>query len=126
MSGSGFSEASEPYRETSAGLASVARVQLKVDSAGRVVIPAEMRVAMRIKPGDTVSARVVDGELQILSADVALERVRAHARAWRAGNPDASAVDELIAGRREEARREDERYARLDREAADARGPARR
>jgi AbrB family looped-hinge helix DNA binding protein len=121
MSQGGFSEAPEPYRETLAGLSTVARVPLKVDSAGRVVIPSEMRTAMRIKPGDIVSARVIDGELRILSGDVALERVRAHSRSWRARNTDTSAVDELIADRREEARREDERYARLDREAADAR-----
>lgn len=126
MGQGGFSEASEPYRERSPSLASVARAQVKIDTAGRIVIPAEMRTAMRIRPGDTLSARVVDGELQILSADVALERVRAHARAWRAHNTDTSAVDELIADRREEARREDERYARLDREAADARGTTRR
>lgn len=73
---------------------------------------------MLVKPGDTVTARVEDGEFRIVSPEAALRRVQAFARKWRAENPGLSVVDELIAGRREEARQEDARYERLEREAA--------
>ena len=114
---SGFAEGQQPYDTTDDGLRSVAHATLKIDSAGRIVIPAEMRAAMMVKPGDKVAAQVVDGEFRIVSPGVALKRVQAFAREWKAKNPGVSVVDELIAERREEARREDERYERLAREA---------
>jgi hypothetical protein len=79
-----------------------------------------MRAAMMVKPGDTVTAEVVEGEFRIVSPEVALKRVQAFAREWKAKKPGVSVVDELIAERREEARREDERYERLAHEAEDA------
>ncbi len=116
-----FSEESQPFDRQESGLGSVDYTNLKVDSAGRVVIPADMRAAMMVKPGETISARVVDGEFRIVSPQVALKQVQAFARKWKAEHPDEkSVVDELIADRREEARREDERFRRLDREADEA------
>lgn len=85
---------------------SVSFVRLKIGEGGRIVIPAEMRTAMLVKPGDTVTARVVDGEFRIISPGVALRRVQAFARTTI--KPGRSVVDELIAERREEARRETE------------------
>lgn len=102
----GFAEGQQPFEGAESGLRSVPHARLKIDSAGRVVIPAEMRAAMIVKPGDTVTAEVVDGEFRIVSPGVALKRVQAFARAWKADNPGVSVVDELIAERREEARRE--------------------
>lgn len=116
----GFSEEQQPFEPKRDGLRSVAHTQLKIDSAGRMVIPAEMRAAMLIKPGDTVTAEVVDGVFRVISPDVALKRVQAFAREWQAKNPGVDLVEELIVERREEARREDERYERLEREAAEA------
>lgn len=116
----GLAEGQQPFEGAESGLRSVPHARLKIDSAGRVVIPAEMRAAMMVKPGDTVTAEVVDGEFRIVSPGVALKRVQAFAREWKAKNPGASVVDELIAERREEARREDERYDRLAREAGEA------
>ncbi len=106
MGQSGFSEAPEPYREKTPGPASVARTQLKIDSAGRVVIPAEMRAAMSAKPGDMVTAQVVDGEFRVISPDVALKRFQAIGREWRKRNPGVDLVQELVADRRAEARKE--------------------
>lgn len=102
----GFQEERQPYEGGSSGLASVGHTRLKIDSAGRVVIPAEMRKAMLVEAGDTVTAEVVEGEFRIVSPDVALKRIQAFAREWKAKNPGVSVVDELIVERRAEARKE--------------------
>ncbi|WEX07692.1 AbrB/MazE/SpoVT family DNA-binding domain-containing protein [Chelativorans sp. AA-79] len=102
----GFSEEPQSFETPTDQLRSVAHTRLKIDSAGRIVIPAEMRAAMMVEPGDTVTAEVVEGEFRIVSPAVALKRVQAFAKEFRAKNPGVSVVDELIAERREEARRE--------------------
>lgn len=102
-----LAEEPQPFKHDS-GLQSVDYARLKIDSAGRIVIPAEMRAAMLVKPGDTVTARVVDGELHLVSPEVALRRFQEVGRKWRQKNPGVDLVEELIADRREEARREAE------------------
>jgi AbrB family looped-hinge helix DNA binding protein len=105
----GFAE--EPqhlFDQSPTDLQSVPRMRLKIGEAGRIVIPAEMRAAMMVKPGDTVTATVIEGEFRIVSPEVALRRFQAIGRAWRERNPGVDLVDELIADRREEARREAE------------------
>jgi hypothetical protein len=67
-----------------------------------------MRAAMMVKPGDMVAARVVDGEFRIVSPEAALRRFQEVGRKWREKNPGIDLVEELIADRREEARREAE------------------
>ena len=116
----GLSEEPRPFQHEEPALASVGYTSLRIDAAGRVVIPAEMRAAMMVKPGDTITAEVRDGEFRIVSPAVALGRVRAFARKSWAESHDISVVDELIAQRREDARHEDERYERLEREGAEA------
>lgn len=109
MVGSGFSETPQSkYDAAGAGLQSVAYTRLKIDQAGRIVIPAEMRAAMLVKPGDKVTAEVVNGEFRIISPRVAIRRLQAATREWRENNPNVDPVAELIADRREEARREAE------------------
>ncbi|MEO5322223.1 AbrB/MazE/SpoVT family DNA-binding domain-containing protein [Mesorhizobium sp. CC13] len=101
----GFAE--EPQKGLDTPVApSVPYVRLKIGEGGRIVIPAEMRAAMLVKPGDTVTARVVDGEFRIVSPGVALKRVQAEALRFRQNNPTTSVVDEFIAERRAEAARE--------------------
>lgn len=102
----GFSEEAQPFDSPADGLRSVPYARLKIDSAGRVVIPAEMRAAMMVKAGDTVTAEVKDGEFRIVSPVVAVRRAQALAR--KLLPPGVSLVDELIADRREEAQREAE------------------
>lgn len=116
----GLSEEPQAFESHADALRSVPHTRLKIDSAGRIVVPAEMRSAMMVKPGDTVTAEVVEGEFRIVSPEVALKRVQAVAREWRRRNPGIDVVEDLIAERREEARREDERHDRLEREAAEA------
>ena len=105
-SAKGFSEEPAPFDAHPAELRSVAHTRLKIDSAGRIVIPAEMRAAMLVQPGDTVTAQVVEGEFRLVSPGVALKRFQAVGREWRKRNPGVDLVEELIADRRAEARQE--------------------
>lgn len=113
----GLAEEPRPFEHDDSALASVDYMRLKIDSAGRIVIPAEMRAAMLVKPGSTVTAEVVNGELRIVSPEVVLRQIQALARQHKQHGVDE--VDEFIADRREEARRVDERFDRLEREAAE-------
>lgn len=79
-------------------------VRLRINENGRVVIPAAFRKELGIKPGDEVILRLHDGELRISSLRSRLERARRHVRKYV--KPDVSLVDDLIAARREEAKRE--------------------
>jgi AbrB family looped-hinge helix DNA binding protein len=76
----------------------------RVNENGRVVIPAAFRKAMGINVGDEVVLRMEDNELRILTLKQRIERaqrlVRQHVK------PGTSLVDELIAERREAAKRE--------------------
>lgn len=78
---------------------------LTVGDRGRLVLPASVRRDLGLKKGDRVSLIVgSNGEMRIVSWREAARRARgmyAHLA------PGRSLVDELIAERREEARRED-------------------
>jgi AbrB family looped-hinge helix DNA binding protein len=113
----GFAEEPQPFEHSDTALASVDYTRLKIDSAGRIVIPAQMRTAMMVKPGDTVTAEVVNGEFRMVSPEVVLRQIRALAQQHEHSGADE--VDEFIADRREEARRVDERFDRLEREATE-------
>ena len=79
-----------------------ARVQ--VGEKGRIVIPASIREAMGIGVGDSVDLRFEDHELRISTREARLKRAQQRAR--RLIPPGVSLADELMAERREEARRE--------------------
>jgi len=76
----------------------------RVNENGRVVIPAAFRKAMGINAGDEVVLRIEDDELRISTLKRRIERaqrlVRQHVKTGM------SLVDELIAERREAAKRE--------------------
>ena len=75
--------------------------RVKVDSAGRIVVPAGFRRALGIGTGQELLMSLDDGFVRLQTVDAALERVRAIARSKR--RSDASVVDEFIAERRAEA-----------------------
>jgi len=78
----------------------------KIGANGRIVIPAAIREELGIKPGDPVVMDVEDGVLRIESYPTMIARIqRELAQYLPAG---VSLADELIAERREEARREQE------------------
>ena len=103
---SGFAEDQKPFDAASTVPTPVGPVRLKIGEAGRIVIPADMREAMMVGPGDMVTARVVDGELRIISPRAAIRKAQKLVREYIA--PGQNLVDELIADRREDARREAE------------------
>jgi len=78
--------------------------RMRVNENGRVVIPASFRKALGINVGDEVVLRIEDNELRIMTLKRRVERaqrlVQKHVK------PGTSLVDELIAERREAARRE--------------------
>ena len=78
----------------------------RVNQNGRVVIPASFRKALGIKAGDEVILRIEDDELRITTMKRRLERAQRRVRQYV--EPGVSLADELIAERREAARRERE------------------
>lgn len=87
-------------------MASRASARIRVGQQGRVVIPAELRQALAIQPGDVLVARSEQDKLVLERPRAVLERIRER---FRAAVPRGiSLADELIAERREEARREAE------------------
>ena len=76
---------------------------VRVGPQGRIVIPAHIRQALDIRPGEVLIVRVEDGRLVLETRDRILTRLQdTFAKVPR----DVSLADELIAERREEARRE--------------------
>ena len=78
--------------------------RMKVNENGRVVIPASFRKALGINVGDEVVLRIEDDELRITTMKRRIERAQRRARQYL--KPGVSLVDELIAERREAAKRE--------------------
>jgi AbrB family looped-hinge helix DNA binding protein len=76
----------------------------KINANGRIVIPAAIRLQMGIKPGDSVLMEVEDGVLRMETHRARIQRVQESLR--RLIPPERCLSDELIADRREEARRE--------------------
>jgi len=79
-------------------------VRLRINQNGRVVIPASYRKFMGIKPGDEVVLRIEDNELRITTLKRRLEGAQRRIRKYV--KPGRSLSDELIAERREAAKRE--------------------
>lgn len=82
----------------------VEETRLKVNENGRVVIPAAYRKALGIRAGDEVILRFEEDELRITTMKRRIERAQWRARKYI--RPGVSLVDELIAERREAAKRE--------------------
>lgn len=79
-------------------------VPARINDNGRIVIPAEIRQRMGIKPGDTLFLTL---EGDVLKVEPYLARIRRIQESMRHLIPPGRLLsDELIADRREEARRE--------------------
>lgn len=85
-------------REPAESLADVGAQPLKIGPDGRVVIPAQMRTAMELGQDGHVTARVVKGELRLISRSTAIKRLQNESRARNTSGE--SVVDEFLAERR--------------------------
>jgi bifunctional DNA-binding transcriptional regulator/antitoxin component of YhaV-PrlF toxin-antitoxin module len=80
------------------------KAKIQIGAGGRIVIPSEMRTAMGVAEGDTVLARVIDGEFRLLSQQAALRRAQKLVRQFV---PEGTRlVDQLLEDRRAEAKKE--------------------
>lgn len=97
-----------PPPGTGSGDPQVARVAL--EAGGKVTLPAAIREHLGVTDGDLL---VLDPQPDGTAVVVALQRVAQQARGILSGTAHGvSVVEELIAERREEARREDEESER--------------
>lgn len=79
-------------------------ITTRMTEGGRVVIPAEYRRALGIRPGDRVIMQLEDGEERLFTLDRAIRRAQDLVAEWFPG--DRLLSEELIAERRAEAARE--------------------
>jgi AbrB family looped-hinge helix DNA binding protein len=93
-------------------------VRCKINQNGRIVIPAAIRHEMGLKAGESLLMEFEDGVLRIESYLARIRRIQQEFAQYN--RPGVLASDELIAERREEARREEEEIER-DREFYQAR-----
>ena len=52
------------------------RIDLQLGPGGRIVIPAVFRKAMQVKEGDRLMARVVDGELRLITPEMGIRKAQ--------------------------------------------------
>jgi AbrB family looped-hinge helix DNA binding protein len=81
------------------------RLSARVGPAGRIVIPSEVRAALKLEEGDKLALEVVGDELVLTPQWVGIRRVQEQVA--EIVPPDVSFADELIEERRQEARREE-------------------
>ncbi|SRR5579871_6175632 len=86
------------------------RAKTRISANGRIVIPAAIREAIGVKPGDSIVMEAQDGVLRIESYPTLVARIqREFAHLIK---PGVLASDELIADRREEVQREEVKFQR--------------
>jgi AbrB family looped-hinge helix DNA binding protein len=78
--------------------------RVRIDPAGRLLIPASTRQRLGMGQGDEVIVEVDESGLRITTAQQALKDVQAYFATIK--KPGESIVDELIRERREDAARE--------------------
>jgi AbrB family looped-hinge helix DNA binding protein len=78
--------------------------RFRMNENGRVVIPASFRKALGINPGDEVILRLEEDEVRLTTRKHRIARAQRNARKYVPRG--VSLADELIAERRESAKRE--------------------
>ena|SRR5271157_341355 len=85
-------------------------VKTVLSANGRIVIPAAIREQLGVRAGDSLYLDVEAGVLRIETYPARIRRIQRELAPYR--RPGILASDELIAERREEARREEEEFQR--------------
>lgn len=86
------------------------RVSVELDLNGRILIPASIRKIARIEPGDRIFIESdEEGNLSMMTQKQGIRRAQELVAQYV--GPDVSLVEELLATRREDLRRELERPA---------------
>jgi bifunctional DNA-binding transcriptional regulator/antitoxin component of YhaV-PrlF toxin-antitoxin module len=80
------------------------RIDLTLGPGGRIVIPAVYRKAMEVEEGGRLMARVVDGELRLLTPQMGIRRAQKMVR--ETIPPDVDLVEALFEERRWEVAQE--------------------
>jgi AbrB family looped-hinge helix DNA binding protein len=76
-------------------------IKVQIGKSGRMVVPAKMRKALKIKAGDEIVMRLEDNSIRMIPL---LQAVNLAQKAVRRYVPqDVSLVDDLILARRQEA-----------------------
>lgn len=89
-------------QSTAESLSSADVFQIQVREAGRVVVPVEIRNALKIVDGDSLTARIVDGEIRIMPLSTAIKKAQELVRQYVPAG--TGLVDSLIAERKAEGR----------------------
>jgi AbrB family looped-hinge helix DNA binding protein len=80
----------------------MAEVKTRLGQGGRLVIPAEYRKTLGLKPGDDIILMLENGEVRLLTPERAVQRAQALVRRYIPKGK--SLVDELLRDRRKEVR----------------------
>ena len=83
----------------------MAAAQTTLDKLGRIVIPAEYRRELGLKPGDRLRVVVEGGEIRLITLREVVRRVQEALRPYRPKDGSLRS-EQLIKERREEAKRE--------------------
>lgn len=81
----------------------ITQTEVQLGSQGRLVIPAPLRHSLGFKSGDSLIARMEDGRLILEKPETIRQRLKTR---FDHLPPTTSLAEELIAERREEAKRE--------------------
>lgn len=93
--------------------------RVKLGEGGRLVIPAAMRDALGIKPGDDMSLVVRNGVLTVRPYLQALRDIQK--RVSEIAQGPGTSIDDFIEERRAEQRRTDDRFDRVHRDGDEVR-----
>lgn len=75
-----------------------------LSQGGRVVIPADYREALGLKPGDDVMLVLEENEVRLITPHQAIKRAQSFVRQYVP--PGRTLTEELLADRRQEVRRD--------------------
>ncbi len=82
---------------------SITQTEVQLGPQGRLVIPARLRRSLGFESGDSLIARIEEGRLILEKAETIKRRLKSR---FAHLPPTTSLAEELIAERREEAKRE--------------------